>query len=129
MPLTVEVAEDAAFTRVVASSPARPSAAADYTCRVLVGGLQPARTSWYRFSTKEGYGSRVGRTRTAPAADDPRSVRFAFVSCQNVCEGSQHAYRRMIAEDERAAPGTDLDFVLHLGDFVCEVVTDPELAL
>jgi len=126
VPLTVEVAEDAGFTRVVASAPARASAAADHTCRVLVGGLQPARTYWYRFSTKEGYGSRVGRTRTAPAADDPRSVRFAFVSCQNICEGSQHAYRRMIAEDERAGPATDLDFVLHLGDFVYEVVTYPE---
>jgi alkaline phosphatase D len=126
VPLTVEVAEDADFTRVVASSKTRAVAAADHTCRVLVGGLQPAHTYWYRFATKEGHGSRIGRTRTAPAADDPRSVRFAFVSCQNICEGSQHAYRRMIAEDERAAPGTDLDFVLHLGDFVYEVVTYPE---
>src|SRR5262245_2130004 len=126
VPLTVEVAEDAGFTRVVAHSPARALAAADHTCRVLVGGLQPARTYWYRFTTQEGHGSRTGRTRTAPAAEDARPVRFAFVSCQNVCEGSQHAYRRMIADDERAAPGADLDFVLHLGDFVYEVVTYPE---
>ena len=126
VPLTVEVAEDAGFTRVVASSQTRAVAAADHTCRVLVGGLQPARTYWYRFSTKDGSGSRIGRTRTAPAADDPRAVSFAFVSCQNICEGSQHAYRRMIAEDERASSGSDLDFVLHLGDFVYEVVTYPE---
>src|SRR5262245_16027530 len=101
VPLTVEVAEDVDFTRVVASAPARAVAAADHTCRVLVGGLRPSRTYWYRFATKEGYGSRIGRTRTAPAADDPRPVRFAFVSCQNICEGSQHAYRRMRAEDDR----------------------------
>jgi alkaline phosphatase D len=126
VPLRVEVAEDGGFARVVASSSTRALAAADHTCRVLVGGLQPGRTYWYRFATKDGYGSRIGRTRTAPATDDPRPVRFAFVSCQNVCEGSQHAYRRMIAEDERASPGTDLDFVLHLGDFVYEVVTYPE---
>jgi alkaline phosphatase D len=53
-------------------------------------------------------------------------VRFAFVSCQNVCEGAQNAYRRMIFEDERAAPGEQLAFVLHLGDFIYEVVQYPE---
>jgi alkaline phosphatase D len=68
----------------------------------------------------------VGRTRTAPAPDDPRPVRFAFVSCQNVCEGAQNAYRRMAFEDERAAPEEQLWFVLHLGDFVYEVVDYPE---
>ena len=34
-------------------------------------------------STSEGNGSRIGRTLTAPAPDDPRPSRFAFVSCQN----------------------------------------------
>ncbi|HET9768385.1 MAG TPA: PhoD-like phosphatase N-terminal domain-containing protein, partial [Thermoanaerobaculia bacterium] len=94
--LTVEVAEDAAFERVVATAPVRALAAADHTCRVLVGGLAPASTYWYRFTDESGNGSRVGRTRTAPADDDPKPVRFAFVSCQNVCEGAQNTYRRMI---------------------------------
>ena len=40
--LTVEVAEDDAFQHVVASAPAAISAEADWTCRVLVGGLKPA---------------------------------------------------------------------------------------
>ena len=66
--LTVEVAEDEAFRRVVARAPAAVSAAADWTCRVLVGGLKPARTYWYRFTDAEGNGSRIGRTITAPAA-------------------------------------------------------------
>ncbi len=87
-----------------ASERTRALAEADHTCRVLVGGLRPARTYWYRFIGRDGHGSRIGRTRTAPAADDPRPVRFTFVSCQNVCEGAQNAYRRMIFEDERAAP-------------------------
>ena len=39
--LTVEVAEDQAFSRVVAHAPAPVSAAADWTTRVLVGGLKP----------------------------------------------------------------------------------------
>jgi alkaline phosphatase D len=126
MPLSVEVAEDAAFARVVARAQTMARASADHTCRVLVGGLRPAKTYWYRFTMADGSGSRIGRTRTAPAADAERPVNFAFVSCQDICEGSQHAYRRMIAEDERASAGSDLDFVLHLGDFVYEVVTYPE---
>ena len=126
VPLTVEVAEDAAFERVVASEHVRALLEADHTCRVLVGGLSPARTYWYRFIGPDGLGSRIGRTRTAPAPDDPRPVRFTFVSCQNVCEGAQNTYRRMIFEDERAAAGDDLAFVLHLGDFVYEVVDYPE---
>jgi alkaline phosphatase D len=126
VPLEVEVAEDEAFTRVVASSRARALAEADHTCRVLVGGLRPSREYWYRFTDSSGGGSRVGRTLTAPAPDDPRPVRFAFVSCQNPCEGALHAWRRMIYEDERATPAERLLFVLHLGDFIYEVVDYPE---
>jgi alkaline phosphatase D len=126
--LTVEVAEDAAFERVVAADRTRAVVEADHTCRVLVGGLRPAQTYFYRFIGEGGQGSRVGRTRTAPAADDPRPVRFTFVSCQNVQEGAQNTYRRMMFEDERAAPEEQLFFVLHLGDFVYEVVDYPEEA-
>ena len=53
-------------------------------------------------------------------------MRFAFVSCQSVNEGTQNAYRRMIWEDQRAAPDNRLGFVLHLGDFIYEVVEYPD---
>lgn len=124
--LLVEVAEDPAFTRVITTTAAPVLARADWTCRVLVGDLPPAGEYWYRFVDEEGNGSRIGRTLTAPAPDDPRPARFAFVSCQTICEGAQNAYRKMIYEDERAAPGERLGFVLHLGDFVYEVVQYPE---
>ncbi len=124
--LTVEVAEDEQFRRVVASAPARVAAASDWTCRVLVGALRPAHEYWYRFADDSGAGSRIGRTLTAPADDDARPVRFAFVSCQNVCQGAQNAYRRMIFEDERAAAAERLGFVLHLGDFIYELIWYPE---
>jgi len=124
--LSVEVAEDQAFRRVVAQARAPVSAAADWTTRVLVGGLQPARVYWYRFVDAEGNGSRVGRTLTAPRDDDPRPVSFAFVSCQSINEGKLNGYRRMIFEDERAKPQDQLGFVLHLGDFIYEVVQYPE---
>src|ERR1700730_10873888 len=101
--LTVEVAEDDLFSRVVATVTAPASAASDWTCRVLVGGLKPARVYWYRFTDSQGLGSRIGRTITAPAVDDSRAVRFAFASCQNVNQGAQNAYRRMIFDDEHAS--------------------------
>ena len=124
--LIAEVAEDPDFRRVVAQSSTPVSAASDWTTRVLVGGLKPAKTYWYRFADSGGNGSRVGRTRTAPEPNDPRAINFAFVSCQDVNEGKLNAYRRMIFEDERAAPADRLDFVLHLGDFIYEVVEYPE---
>jgi alkaline phosphatase D len=73
--LNVEVAEDESFTRVVATATAPVSAASDWTCRVLVGGLKPSRVYWYRFTDLEGFGSRIGRTITAPALDDPTEPR------------------------------------------------------
>jgi alkaline phosphatase D len=124
--LTVEVAEDEAFRRVIAHAQAPVSSAADWTARVLIGGLKPARTYWYRFTDTDGNGSRVGRTITAPLPNDPRTVNFAFVSCQSVNEGKLNGYRRMIFEDERARREDQLGFVLHLGDFIYEVVQYPE---
>src|SRR4249919_3816791 len=135
--LTVEVAEDDAFRRVVAKASAPVSAESDWTTRVLVGHLQAARVYWYRFTDGEGNGSRVGRTITAPLTNDPRPVNFAFVSCQSVNEGKLNGYRRMIFEDERATPPSlgsspgvvgdaQLAFVLHLGDFIYEVVEYPD---
>jgi alkaline phosphatase D len=124
--LTVEVAEDEGFRRVVAHAPAPVSSASDWTARVLIGGLEPARTYWYRFTDSDGNGSRVGRTITAPLPDDSRTVNFAFVSCQDINEGKLNAYRRMIYEDERAPTAEQLGFILHLGDFIYEVVMYPE---
>jgi alkaline phosphatase D len=126
LKLTVEVAEDEAFAHVVATAAAEVSAASDWTCRVLVGGLKAGRVYWYRFADPKGSGSRVGRTITAPALDDARPVRFVFVSCQNVNDGAQNAYRRMIFEDERAPEAERIGFVLHLGDFIYEIVWYPE---
>jgi alkaline phosphatase D len=93
---------------------------------VLAAGLKPATVYWYRFVDTKGDGSRIGRTITAPHRDDPRAVRFAFVSCQSVNEGKQHAWRRMLWEDRHAPAHQRLNFVLHLGDFIYEVVEYPE---
>ena len=124
--LIVEVADDETFRRVIAQTKTPVSSATDWTARVLIAGLKPARTYWYRFTDAEGNGSRVGRTITAPLPTDTRPVNFAFVSCQDINEGKLNAFRRMIYEDEKAPDAEKLGFVLHLGDFIYEVVQYPE---
>jgi alkaline phosphatase D len=124
--LVAEIALDPDFKRVVSTARAPVLAESDWTCRVLAAGLRPATVYWYRFTDESGAGSRIGRTITAPTDDDARAVSFAFVSCQSVNEGAQNAYRRMIWEDERKPEAERLGFVLHLGDFIYEVVEYPE---
>jgi alkaline phosphatase D len=124
--LLVEIATDQDFRHVVSKTHARVSTATDWTCRVLAVGLAPGREYWYRFTDEHGFGSRIGRTLTTPALADNRPAHFAFVSCQNMQLGACNAYRRMIWEDERKAPADRIGFVLHLGDFVYEIVWYPE---
>jgi alkaline phosphatase D len=89
--LSVEIAENESFSQVIATAEAPISDTSDWTCRVLAGGLKPANVYWYRFTDLHGNGSRVGRTITAPADDDTRAVRFAFISCQNANQGAQNS--------------------------------------
>lgn len=124
--LAVEVAGDPRFADVVARGAVEVTAATDWTCRFLAAGLRPAREYWYRFIDEAGNASRVGRTLTAPADDDDRPVKFAFVSCQDVTQGACNAYRRMMYEDARRPREEQLGFVLHLGDFIYELVWYPE---
>jgi len=124
--LVVEISTDPVFRRIVATTRTKLSSETDWTTRVFAAGLEPRRVYWYRFSDEHGFGSRVGRTITAPAETDARPVSFTFVSCQNVQMGGSNAYRRMIWEDEQKPAADQLSFVLHLGDFVYEVVWYPE---
>jgi alkaline phosphatase D len=124
--LRLEVSDHSSFDRIVAHGDAFLSADADWTCRVLAAGLRPHTEYWYRFVDEHGFASRTGRTITAPEATDARPVRFAFVSCQNMQLGACNAYRRMIYEDERLPRADQMDFVMHLGDFIYEVVWYPE---
>ncbi|MGJ6969149.1 alkaline phosphatase D family protein [Streptosporangium sp. G11] len=107
-----EVARDESFRNVVqrGSVTALPESA--HTVHVLAEDLSPDRWYWYRFLSGGTY-SRVGRTRTMPPPGAKADrMRFAFVSCQSWAGGPYPAYRDLAEQD--------LDFVLHLGDYIYE---------
>ncbi|WP_199614167.1 alkaline phosphatase D family protein [Paenibacillus alkalitolerans] len=84
----------------------------------LDGYLSPRTTYYYRFVTKPGYVSKAGKFKTLPESDAYlSSARFAYISCGDYTNGYFNVLR-FIAEEE-------LDFVVHLGDYVYESVGDP----
>ncbi|MEU9996304.1 alkaline phosphatase D family protein [Streptomyces sp. NPDC050848] len=108
-----EIAEDRAFSRLAAEGAATASAASDHTVKVDVRGLRPETPYWFRFTAGD-IASPVGRTRTTPATDATTpGVRFGVVSCSNWEAGHFSAYRHLAAR-------TDLDAILHLGDYIYE---------
>lgn len=114
-PLRVrwEVARDRSFRSVVQRGVVATSAASDHTVKVDVRGLRPYTRYFYRFRTR-GEVSPVGRTQTAPDERRRRhALRFALVSCSNYTGGYFGAYRAV-------ARRNDLDFVLHVGDYIYE---------
>jgi alkaline phosphatase D len=107
-----EVASDERFRRVVRRGTARALSTRGHSVHVEVSGLSAARDYWFRFRFG-GAISPVGRTRTASARGaSPRSLRFAFASCQQYEQGYFNAYRHMADES--------LDLVIHLGDYIYE---------
>ncbi|HEY8378443.1 MAG TPA: alkaline phosphatase D family protein, partial [Nannocystis sp.] len=125
LELAVELATDPEFTALVELDAASASIAAramfDHCAKVKVRGLQPGTIYYYRFihTRADGrYASRVGRTKTAPAPDADVTVRFAYVSCQDYNGRYYNSYRGLLQQP-------DLDFFVHLGDYVYETTGDP----
>ncbi len=115
-PLAVRVAADEAFEEVVYEgvvTDAERVRAHDYTVKIdLDGHLEPDREYCYRFYYRD-TASRVGRCRTLPAPDaSPDRLRVAVLACQDYLNGYYPALHYVAQED--------LDFVVHVGDFVYE---------
>lgn len=123
--VTLEVATDAAFTMLVtladgASAVVPAPAIYDRCVKAKVRGLAPATIYYYRFIhlRPEGrYVSAMGRTRTAPAADADAALRFAVISCQDYNGRYYNGYAHLAA--------MELDFFVHLGDYIYETTGDP----
>lgn len=112
VPVSYEVAEDERMRKVVCSGTAFALPGDGFSVHVRAEGLRPNRWYFYRFKAL-GEVSRVGRTRTFPRNRfEADKMRFALASCQDFQAGFYTAYRNMLNED--------IDFVLHVGDYIYE---------
>ena len=110
----LQVALDVAFEQVVANVKLAADPAWDHTVRAKVKGLPAGRSLYYRFKAG-GDESPVGRTRTAPAPGAAlQAVKFAWFNCQDWSINHWGAMSLLAAED--------LDFVVHVGDYIYETV-------
>ncbi len=112
--LSWAVSADPDFDSVVTSGTGLACAEDDHTVRVDVTGLKPGHRYYYRFHAL-GQTSPVGRTKTLPP-NDVAHIRFAQASGARYNAGYFNAYAR-IAERANA---DDIDFVLHLGNYIYE---------
>jgi alkaline phosphatase D len=122
----LQVSTGPAFADLVLEEVLHTGRDSDFTLRAYVDGLQPDSHYFYRFLGAAGSRSRLGRTRTAPAADQPARARLVLASCQNYEQGYYGAWARMLADDDAAPADQQIDFVLHVGDFIYERNWDPQ---
>ncbi len=106
-----ELADDERFRNVIRKGSIKASAERDFTVKVDVDGLKPGQMYYYRFKA-DGLYSEPGRTRTLPEGKVD-SLTIALASCSNYAFGYFNAYE-VISADK------DIQFVLHLGDYLYE---------
>ena len=107
-----QVAVDPAMIRVIRRGTTIAAPEQGYTIQVVADRLPTDRWLYYRVQAL-GETSRIGRTRTFPEGTDRvERMRFAVASCQDIRTGFYTAYRDMVEQD--------LDFVVHVGDYIYE---------
>ena len=96
----------------------------DNCLKVKVTGLTSGTTYYYRFVIYNGDNpiqtSNTGRFKTAGATDNTAPVKFAFLSCQDYTGRYYNSLFSLLS-----AENDDMDFVLHLGDYIYETTGDP----
>lgn len=111
VPVQWQVAEDSRMRRIVSEGMELAVPEGAHAVHAEPANLRPGRDYWYRFIAG-GAASPIGRTRTAPAAGDARSLRLAVCSCQMYEHGYYNAYRALLEDD--------LDLIVHVGDYIYE---------
>lgn len=113
-PISVQwrVATDPALAKVIKSGRVETGPERDYTVKVDVEGLEAGKTYYYGFTALERH-SLTGRTATTPTGAGTSHLRFGVVSCGNFQVGYYNALRAL-------ARRSDLDGIIHLGDYIYE---------
>ena len=115
-----EIAEDDKMQTVVKRGTVNALPAEGHSLHVVADGLTPNRPYWYRFMSG-GAESRIGRTRTLPAAGViPERYRIVSAGCQRI----EHGYFTAWAEIAKS----DIDLVYFSGDYIYEYAL-PEKAV
>lgn len=110
LKLSYEVSKTDDFSALVHSGDITTSKDNDYTVKIDLHNLEEGTTYYYRFIVN-GKSSIVGKTKTLSTTAS--SVKFAVFSCSNYTNGYFNAY-------SEASKISDLDVVLHLGDYIYE---------
>lgn len=115
--LRYEVSRQSDFSDVIDDNYAWTSSDVDYTLKVEAINLKPKSEYYYRFSTCHDHKqtSPIGKLKTTPTQNDPdvEKVGFAVFSCANLPFGFFNSYAA-------AARADDVDYALHLGDYIYE---------
>ena len=114
VPVRLEVSSSSTFDALAASVELSATRQYDYTVRAKVTGLEPGTRYYYRFRAGADK-SAAGQTKTAPAASSsPARMTFAWLTCQDWSVNHWAAMDLIALED--------LDFLVHLGDYIYETV-------
>ncbi|WP_299775090.1 alkaline phosphatase D family protein [uncultured Pseudoteredinibacter sp.] len=106
-----QLAEDREFHNIVQQGELVAQAENDFTLKLDVQKLLPAKEYFYRFACNREF-SPIGRCKTL-AAENCKQARLAVVSCSNFPAGYFNVYRAI-------ANKPDYDAVVHLGDYLYE---------
>ncbi len=101
------------FKGMVAGGTFTTTAETDYTVRIKLVGLVPSTRYYYRFIYDRTV-SKTGRIKSAPSLNSAAEIKFGYISCQDYTNGYYGALTALAQED--------LDFVVHLGDYIYETV-------
>lgn len=107
-----QIATDIEMENVIQTGDFATTVTKDFTVKIDVQNLESNTYYYYQFESLEKK-SIIGRTKTAPKANDSSHLRFAVVSCNNYEDGYFNAFRAVANQH-------DLDAVLHLGDYIYE---------
>jgi alkaline phosphatase D len=118
-PISWEIAADRDFRYIIDSGSALACAEDDHTVHVDAANLQPGHRYYFRFHAL-GQTSPTGHTKTLPLSNASHA-RFAQASCAKYNAGYFNAYARIADRAERG----ELDFLLHLGDYIYEMANAP----
>ena len=125
VPVRLIVTKDRFFANVVYNQVVTAKSDYDHCVKVRISGLEPATSYIYFFVYEKGgtlYLSHTGFTKTAPAPGSNVPVKFAFYNCQDYVGRYYNVLQKALLDHT-----ADVDFVVHLGDYVYETTGDPEL--